>query len=354
MADATVIGWDVGGAHLKAARLEADGTLSRVVQIPCPLWEGTDRLESALDQAEQRIGPAPAHAVTMTGEMADLFAGRAEGVDRIAGVLCARLSGRLTFYAGAMVFADPPLEERRALSIASANWHATASLVAGRLPAALLVDIGTTTTDIAAVAGGEPRTLGTNDAQRLAEEELVYTGVVRTPVMALASRAPFAGAWTGLMAEHFATTADLYRLTGELPGEADQHPAADGGPKTQEASARRLARMIGRDLEDAGMDDWRRLARWLADAQLGRIEAACARVLSRGLLAPAAPVVGAGVGRFLAARLARRLERPYVDFSSLVPAGPAAADWAATCAPAAAVAWLLRRRLAEGGNHVGR
>jgi probable H4MPT-linked C1 transfer pathway protein len=326
MADAIVIGWDVGGAHLKAARLEADGTLSRVVQIPCPLWEGTDRLESALDQAGQRIGPAPAHAVTMTGEMADLFADRAEGVERIASIA----------------------------SIASANWHATASLVAGRLPAALLVDIGSTTTDIAAVAGGEPRTRGAGDAQRLAEEELVYTGVVRTPVMALASRAPFAGAWSGLMAEHFATAADLHRLTGELPAEADQHPAADGGPKTQEASARRLARMIGRDLEDAGMDDWRRLARWLADAQLGRIEAACARVLSRGLLAPAAPVVGAGVGRFLAARLARRLERPYVDFSSLVPAGPAAADWAATCAPAAAVAWLLRRRLAEGGNHVGR
>jgi len=354
MADPAVIGWDVGGAHLKAARLEADGTLSRVVQIPCPLWEGTDRLESALDQAGQRIGPAPAHAITMTGEMADLFAGRAEGVDRIAGVLCARLPGRVAFYAGATGFADPPLEARRALSVASANWHATASLVAGRLPAALLVDIGSTTTDIAAVAGGEPRTLGAGDAQRLAEEELVYTGVVRTPVMALASRAPFAGAWAGLMAEHFATAADLHRLTGELPEEADQHRAADGGPKTQEASARRLARMIGRDLEDAAMDDWRRLARWLADAQLGRIEAACARVLSRGLLTDAAPVVGAGVGRFLAARLARRLERPYVDFSSLVPAGPSAAGWVATCAPAAAVAWLLRRRLAEGQSHVGR
>ena len=62
------------------------------------------------------------------------------------------------------------------------------------------------------------------------------------------------------MNELFATSADLYRVLELLPEGADQHPAADGGPKTVEASARRLARMIGADLADGDPADWRRLA----------------------------------------------------------------------------------------------
>ena len=70
------------------------------------------------------------------------------------------------------------------------------------------------------------------------------------------------------MNELFATTADLYRILGTLPEDADQHAAADGGAKTATASARRLARMIGADLADGAMADWRRLAAWLARCQL--------------------------------------------------------------------------------------
>jgi len=49
------------------------------------------------------------------------------------------------------------------------------------------------------------RIRGFSDADRLACEELVYTGVVRTPLMALADRIPFGGQWIPAMAEHFAT-----------------------------------------------------------------------------------------------------------------------------------------------------
>jgi probable H4MPT-linked C1 transfer pathway protein len=162
--------------------------------------------------------------------------------------------------------------------------------------------------------------------------------------MALAPRAPFGGAWAPLMAEHFATTADVYRLTGELPPDADLHPAADGADKTIAGSARRLARMIGRDAEAAPLARWRQLALWFEESQLQHIAAALARALSRGLLDDAAPLLGAGVGRFLVARLALRLRRPYRDFAELIPDASAAAGWASACAPAVAVAWLLRGR----------
>ena len=68
--------------------------------------------------------------------------------------------------------------------------------------------------------------------------------------MAITDAIEFEGLRIPLMAEHFATTADVYRLTGELDERHDQHPSADGAEKTLPGSARRLARMIGRDARE--------------------------------------------------------------------------------------------------------
>jgi probable H4MPT-linked C1 transfer pathway protein len=172
-------------------------------------------------------------------------------------------------------------------------------------------------------------------------EELVYTGVTRTPVMVLANSIPFAGQQQRLMAEFFATAADVHRLTGELPDDADQHDTADGRGKTVEESAARLARMLGRDLGSAEIAAWRELARYLAASQRRLVQDAMDRALSRGLLPAGTPVIGAGVGRFLLPEIARRLNRPYRDFADLMQGDPALREWAARAAPAAAVAGLL-------------
>jgi probable H4MPT-linked C1 transfer pathway protein len=339
-----VIGWDVGGAHLKAARVAACGAVERVLQLPCPLWQGIEHLEAALAQALPALGSAPVHAVTMTGEMVDLFPDRAEGVARLLGVLKGRLpAAGLRIYAGADGFVALERAPAAVGRIASANWLATATLVAAQTPAALLIDIGSTTTDLVPVRAGRVSARGSDDSGRLVAGELVYTGVVRTPVMAVADRAPFAGEWVPVMAEHFATTADVHRLTGRLPAATDQHPTADGGPKTASGSARRLARMIGRDCDSAPLAAWRQLADWLARAQLGRIEEACDLVLSHAGLPDDAPLVAAGVGRFLVPELGRRLGRPALEFGSLLPAGGADAAYVSDCAPAVAVAWLAQR-----------
>jgi probable H4MPT-linked C1 transfer pathway protein len=239
----TVIGWDLGGAHLKAARLSPAGLVAQVVQLPCPLWQGLEHLDACIGEALALLGPAPVHAVTMTGEMVDLFADRHEGVRRIAGRIRELLPGmECRFYAGrhGWVLADGV--EARAADIASANWRASAELVARHSAAALLVDIGSTTTDVIPILAGRVVARGSSDAERLVSRELVYSGVVRTPVMALAPVACVEGVEVPLMAECFATAADVHRLTGELPAGADLHRTADGGPPTPEASARRLAR----------------------------------------------------------------------------------------------------------------
>lgn len=342
----SVIGWDIGGAHLKAVCVDQSGELRWARQVPCPLWRGLGYLRRAMADimADATADRLVAHGVTMTGELVDLFADREEGVRKIVEVTQSTL-GRdpVRFYAAGAGLVDAGTAMRLSDRVASANWCASAGWAARRVGAGLLLDIGSTTTDIVPFADGALRNAGRDDFGRMQAEELIYTGVTRTPVCSLTERVPFEGQWLTLAAEHFSTTADVHRLTGLLPEDADQQPTPDGASRSLEHSARRLARMIGRDLNSSSMDRWRELAVYLADEQLIRILRGCRRVLSRGDVPGNGPVIGAGVGRFLAERIAAHLGRPYRDFDQLCPAGSAAlAGRAADFAPAAAIANLVR------------
>ncbi|MGH6847883.1 MAG: hydantoinase/oxoprolinase family protein [Methylocella sp.] len=335
-----IIGWDVGGAHLKASRVE-NGIVTQAVQIPCPLWLGLGELDRAFADAEAAIGQAPLNAITMTGELCDAFATRAEGVVGLTVIMVRLLNTRRAlFYAGRAGFVGEREVADHASEIASANWHASAALTAMRTRAALFIDMGSTTTDIMPIAEGRSASLGTTDAERLAHGELVYSGIARSFLMAGPKLVPFAGRWTPLMNEWFATMADVHRILGQLPEGADMMETADGREKTRAASRARLARMIGRDGGEEDDSAWERLARFFAEAQLREIMDAAALVLSRGLLHSSAPVVGAGAGRGVIRELAARIGRPFIAFGDLIEALQEARSKACDCASASAVALL--------------
>ncbi|MGE0671826.1 MAG: hydantoinase/oxoprolinase family protein [Methylibium sp.] len=349
MPERVVVGWDIGGAHVKASLVER-GVLRDVAQWACPLWQGLDRLHAVLAEAQARWSQAggAAHAITMTGEMVDLFEHREAGVVALAGALGAALRGPLHFYAGERGWCAPADVAAQWQAIASANWWATAALAAQAIGEGVLVDIGSTTTDLIALQGGAVRAQGRSDAARLQSGELVYQGVVRTPLCALAPRVVFRGRASNVMNEFFATTADVYRLTGELDPTHDLHPAADGGAKDAAATRRRLARMIGLDARDADESDWLAFANAWRELQLDELQGQLERVLLAAPIAASAPLVAAGCGDFLAEALARRIGRPCRGVASLLfgdlPQADAALQRRAQVgAPSAAVA-LLRAR----------
>lgn len=343
MGSGALIAFDIGGAHLKAALFDASGTLRDLDQVPCPLWQGLDRLDAAIAAVLGRWGAPGRAAVTMTGELADLFDDRADGVRRIvAATRTALPAAALEVFAGPFGLIPPGAAADHPDAVASANWYATALLAAGAGDG-ILVDVGSTTTDIVPLAAGRPRHAGYTDAERLDTGELVYTGAVRTPVMAVARTVPFAGRPRTLMAELFATMADAHRLTGDLPDGADQHPTADGRDHGPDASARRLLRMVGEDCGPDGLPAARRLARHLAERQLRHIEDALDQVLSRMPADADVPMVGAGAGRFLVRRMAARRGVPYRDVEAHLPVAPALRERAGWFAPAVGVGWLAQR-----------
>jgi probable H4MPT-linked C1 transfer pathway protein len=335
----SVIGWDIGGAHLKAARLE-DGCIVAALQVALPLWQGLHEAERAFDEAEASIGRVELNAVTMTGELCDIFQTHAEGVAALAALAQRRMSSAILFYAGRAGFVAQERVAEHAIDIASANWHASASAVAAVHPDALFADMGSTTTDLIPIAGGRVAARGYSDVERLAHGELVYAGVVRSYLFAGVTRAPFEGRWMNLMNEWFASMGDIYRVLGELPEGADVMQTADNRDKSVESSRARLARMIGRDVGDADGASWRRLAQFFADAQARQIEENLHLVLSSGVVADKAPIVGAGIGRFVLKRIAARFGRAFIPFESCFDATSECANAVSDCAPAAAVAKL--------------
>ncbi len=343
-----VLGWDVGGAHVKAS-LTLGGRVRDVAQWPAPLWQGLAHLDAAIDAARVRWPnlDGALHGVTMTAEMTDLFPDREAGVAALVERIGTRLGPATRFFTGPAGWLTEAEAPSRWRDIASANWLATAHQITARHPDALLADIGSTTTDLITIRDGEPRPRGRSDADRLASGELVYLGVARTPLCALAPQIAFGSRRVNVMNEFFATTADVFRLTGELDAEHDQHPAADGGDKDAAASCRRLARMIGMDARDAELAEWTGFAGHWREALLAEIAAHLTRVAREADLPTAAPVVGAGCGLFLARELAARTGRPFVPFHRVAgfdatTAGEAA-RWSDTCAPSVAVALLLDR-----------
>ncbi len=354
MVDPFLIGWDIGGAHLKACLLH-QGRVRDVAQWACPLWQGIEHLQRALALAGERWADVPRarHAVTMTGEMTDLFEHREAGVERIAAVLCESLPapGPVHFFAGDGGWCSRAEVAAHWEHIASANWLATAQHAARELDTGVLIDIGSTTTDLIAFQGGRVVTRARSDVQRLATGELVYQGVVRTPLCGLARRIPWRGQSLNVMNEYFATVADVYRLTHELHPEHDLHPTADNAPKDLPATRKRLARMIGMDARDATDAEWLAFAHSWRAAQVDELGGQLRRVMSLHALPADAAIVSAGCGEFLVddvlarARGGERARRCHAygdDLARLAPdAAPGLAAWAQVCAPSVAVAMLL-------------
>jgi (4-(4-[2-(gamma-L-glutamylamino)ethyl]phenoxymethyl)furan-2-yl)methanamine synthase len=291
---------DVGGANVKVA--DGRGYAS---SYPFPLWKDPRGLTQMIRTAISEAPLCDHLAVTMTGELADCFASKAEGVKFILKSVEAgsdnrhtrvyRVDGKLV---GKLV--SPQVAANDPLLVAAANWHALATFATRfvKQTTALLIDVGSTTCDVIPLIDGKLAAVGKNDTERLIAGELVYTGVERSPVCAVTRKATYRGQECPLAQELFATMRDVYLILERLPEDPATIDTADHRPATKSAARRRLARMVAADQETFNHRDALTLAAVVAAAQAKRLRIAVHKVVSNMSQAPQ-KIILSGHGEFL-------------------------------------------------------
>ena len=290
------LAFDIGGANLKMA----DGH-GFAAHHTFPLWKDPKRLVAEL---RRMIAEAPSSdrlVVTMTGELADCFESRAEGVQFILQSVQQAAGGRhprVYLADGRLVAMGVALREP--LRAAAANWRALAAYVARFVPTgpALLIDIGSTTVDLVPLQDGQVLARGTTDTERLMFGELVYTGVERTPLCGIVQSVPYRDQQCPLMREVFATTLDVYLLTGGLNENTAYTNTADNRAATKTAARLRISRMIGAPEDQFNHRDAVLIAQYVMQQQVESIAEGARQVAEHLGELPQQAIV-AGQGEFL-------------------------------------------------------
>jgi probable H4MPT-linked C1 transfer pathway protein len=273
----------------------------------------------------------------MTAELSQAFRTKREGVGFILDALESVFpSERLHVYTVNGRFVSPPDARGRTQEVAASNWAATAHWLARSVPTCVLIDIGTTSTDLIPIVDGTVSARGRTDPERLLTGELVYTGALRTPVEAVTQRVPLWGGSAGVSADGFAIIGDAHLWLGRLSPEAYTCRTPDGRPPTRAYAGERLARTVCGDrdmLHEADIDE---IARALAGAQVRTILQALQGILGRWPTIIDAVVTG--LGDFIAVEAARAAGLRVVSLADQLGEG-------ARVATAVAVASLLRQSL---------
>lgn len=323
----SVVGLDVGGANTKACFLsigeEREASAigrSRYHEV----WRdprGLRQVMAGLVRGALPHGHPDAIALTMTAELCDVFPTRAAGVEAVVDAVKEvfpdtplwlwTVGGRFVDAAGQI----PPEE------VAAANWAASATLLSRACPLGILVDVGSTTTDLIPLGGGKVRARGCNDTERLIWGELLYTGLLRTPAHSLSDRVYVHGKPCRVMHEFFAISADVYRFLNLIDEQDYVCPPPDGTDRSPSACARRLARLVGADPLHLGQNHLAWVARYLKEKQVQQITECLFQVMSSCDSEPdrLPTVITAGQGAFLAAEAAQRLGLPWRPWWELSP-----------------------------------
>ena len=330
----TVLGLDIGGANLKAATVD-----KRAVSVPFALWKQPDKLPAALADLVGQFPDATELAVTMTGELCDCFETKRQGVNAILDAVEFAAKGlpvRVWSTDGEFVCVEE--SRRNHMKVAAANWHALATFAGRFAPhnGGLLLDIGSTTTDIIPLDHGVPSTYGTTDWGRLQMRELAYIGVRRTPVFAVYT--------DRVCAELFSTTQDVFVILGLLPQDSTDTETANGRPLTKDHCLTRLAHTLGADREELPDEHLVDFAKRVQQRLINSISVAARSAYYDAQMPPELrTVIVSGAGEFLA-RQVIATEFSETPIERIVSLNEELGPTVSACAPAYALAVLATER----------
>jgi hypothetical protein len=272
-----MIGIDVGGANLKVVN-ESGAHIHY-----CPLWEHAP-LTSLLDQYV--TSPHDRAAVVMSGELADCFSNKMEGISFIVGAV------KKAFPFARFYGTDGQFHDGAVPRLAASNWLASADYLRTEYPDAVLLDIGSTTADIIPLKFFDSL-LGLTDLIRLQKGYMLYTGMLRGNIATMLQLVLLDGIKTPVSSEFFAISADAHLVLGHIIPEDYTCDAPDHKEKTKAASIRRLARVVCADPDEIGKDGAEQIAAQFWEKQRGLV---CGQVRQVVAESGAGEIIVAGIG----------------------------------------------------------
>lgn len=269
-----MIGIDIGGANLKV--VDEHGAHIHY----CPLWK-----ETSVREILQEYSSADNAAVVMSGELADCFSSKQEGINFLYDAV-RNVFPNAKFYGIDGKFHTKPVSQ-----IAAANWLVMADVLRFKYPDCLLVDMGSTTTDIIPLNAWEILKEQT-DFIRLKTGMLLYYGLLRTPVSSLIRRVSPDGNDILLSTEYFACSGDAHLLMEMITSDMYTTATPDSCSTSWDHCLRRMARMVCADVHEVGEDLVLQIAREYVNEEIKLITNAvspimkkygCVRILTVGI-----------------------------------------------------------------------
>jgi probable H4MPT-linked C1 transfer pathway protein len=292
-----IAGFDIGGANTDVAVVDFDesGNITGVETdfVYLPMWMKNDKLSEALIKLLGIcMDEVDGVGVSMTAELVDAYKTKKEGVIDISNKSVDSFNVPVGFVSldGIMELSevvDNPM------MVAAANWIATVPLAAKIDQNCILIDIGSTTTDIIPIKNGKECAVGRSDLERLKTGELVYSGTLRTNVAALIEKIPLDGAVLRIASELFAVTADIQMILGNITEEEYSCDTMDGSGKSIEECMRRLSRVVCGDMDVLNHNEIRAMAEYIYRTQVSKISEALLEVSKRNNITK---VVTTGLG----------------------------------------------------------
>ena len=258
-----MIGIDIGGANLKV--VDREGAHIHY----CPLWKRapiTDILRIYSDEEHA--------AVVMSGEQADCFVSTKEGVDFIVSAV-KEVFPNAIFYGTDGLFHPLACPE-----LAAANWLVMADVLRAYFPDALLIDMGSTTTDLIPLNAFDAMK-GLTDYSRLGSDLLLYYGVLRTPISSLLKYVCLDGVNVRLSTEYFACSGDAHIISSFIRPEEYTTATPDNTGRSVEECLRRMARMVCADLSDLGREKTEIIAKTYINREKTLISDAVGNVMEK-------------------------------------------------------------------------
>ena len=240
------IGWDIGGANTKVCIFDKDLNIVEIKSKNINLWQNFVELNYYFQEISNLYSNDDVqNFITITAESCDSFDNRRSGIISILKNCNLYIFGSKLFYSnnGKYLKYDDAINDPD--SLFSTNWMLTLNYLNKLKNINVIIDIGSTTTDI--IYKDMDVNENIDDHRRLVNNTLLYAGVIRTPIPMLINKLNYLSKDVPLVNEVFSTTGDVFNITDDINFDQLDYVGADSLNYTKKNSFVRLARSLGLD-----------------------------------------------------------------------------------------------------------